>query len=222
MDFLEFWTKCSANGIVMDKGQVESIKRYCNELLYWNQKVNLISRQDEEHLLERHIMHSLAIAKYVDFPSRSRCLDVGTGGGLPGIPLKICFPEINMLLVDSIQKKIKITEMLASHTGLRKIEARCVRAEELANDKNNLQNFDIIVSRAVSKISSIVGWVTRIIKPTGKIVLLKGGDLTEEKKFATDYYPKLEIEEIPIKLFGYKWFEQEDKKIVVCTFRQDK
>ena len=97
---LDFWTTCSANDIVLEKEQVDALKRYHDELIYWNAKVNMISRKDEDNVWDRHILHSLAILKYVTIRPKARVLDVGTGGGLPGIPIKIARPDLKMLLVD--------------------------------------------------------------------------------------------------------------------------
>ncbi|MBK6760935.1 MAG: class I SAM-dependent methyltransferase [Ignavibacteria bacterium] len=116
---VDFWTTCSANNIVIDKAQVDALKRYHDELLYWNKKVNMISRKDEENVWERHILHSLTLMKYVTFPQKARVLDVGTGGGLPGLPIKIARPDLKMLLVDSIRKKTSMTDMFAQHTDSR-------------------------------------------------------------------------------------------------------
>lgn len=219
MDLVKFWTICSTNSIVLSKEQLKIIERYANELKYWNSKVNLISRKDEENIFERHILHSLSILKYVDFPPKSKVLDVGTGGGLPGIPVKIANPEIDMLLVDSISKKIKMTKMFAQHTGLRKIEAICTRAEDLAKDNNYIKRYDFIISRAVAKIELIIDWTKFLAKDKAKFILLKGGDLSEEINSAKIIYPKLKIEEIEINLLGEPYFLNENKKLLICYFQ---
>jgi 16S rRNA (guanine527-N7)-methyltransferase len=219
MDFPEFWTICSANGIVLEIHQLDSIKRYHKELLYWNEKVNLISRKDEENLLERHILHSLSVHKFLEIPKKSRCLDVGTGGGLPGIPLTIVREDLRMLLVDSIAKKIKITAMLAKHTGLKFIEAMAVRAETLSADSKYRNNFDFIFARSVAKIEEVCGWVLNLIKPTAKIVFYKGGDISNEIDAAKEKFDKLHVDIIPISMRGCNWFTEQDKKLVVCYFK---
>jgi len=156
MDLTEFWTIASGNGIVLDKEQLERIERFAKELVYWNKQVNLISRKDEENVLENHILHSISLLKYLEIPPKSRCLDIGTGGGLPGIPIAIATGNISMLLIDSIAKKIKITNMLAKHTGLRNIEAICMRVENLAQNDKYLEHFDFVFARAVTKISDLL------------------------------------------------------------------
>ncbi len=219
MDLVKFWTICSTNSIVLSKEQLKIIERYANELKYWNSKVNLISRKDEENIFERHILHSLSILKYVDFPPKSKVLDVGTGGGLPGIPIKIANPDIDMLLVDSISKKIKMTKMFAQHTSLRKIEAICTRAEDLAKDNNYIKRYDFIISRAVAKIELIIDWTKFLAKDKAKFILLKGGDLREEINSAKMIYPKLKIDEIEINLLGEPYFLNENKKLLICYFQ---
>lgn len=218
MDAIEFWTICAANGILLDREQVRHFERFHDELVIWNKRINLISRQDLDNIYERHILHSLAILKYVDIPARARCMDLGTGGGFPGIPLKIALPQISMLLVDSIGKKIKTTGMLAQHTGMRGIEARQARAETLADDPQYRGAFDVITARAVAPLVQLVSWVEALLKPTGKIICLKGGDLTNEIDEATKKFPHLRVVEHRIVLPGAEWFEEQEKKVLVCTF----
>ena len=154
------------------------------ESLYtdWNSKINVISRKDISEFYERHVLHSLGIAKLIRFKAGSKILDVGTGGGFPGIPLAILFPEVQFYLVDSIGKKIKVVESIAAELNLKNVKAEQVRAEQI-NDK-----FDFVVSRAVTKLPEFVPWVQKNISkkqqnalPNG-ILYLKGGDLTEELK----------------------------------------
>ncbi len=218
MELTEFWTILSANGIILDVEQLKLIERYSKELSYWNEKVNLISRKDIDNLLENHILHSLCVLKYVDIPKKAQCIDIGTGGGLPGIPIKIARPDVKMLLLDSIAKKIKITAMLAKHTSLRGIEAVCKRAEEFAKEKNNYKRFDVVFARSVAKIKTVVIWVKEMLKTDGKIVFLKGGNLKDEIEDAKKLYENLELDEILIDLIGYEKFKKEEKKIIICKF----
>lgn len=152
------------------------------EALYteWNAKINVISRKDIEELYTRHVLHSLGIAKVMEFKPGAGVLDVGTGGGFPGIPLAILFPETNFYLIDVIAKKIKVVQEVASALGLKNVRAEQKRAE------NVNEEFDFIVSRAVTNMPDFVKWVRGKVKkdqnhdlPNG-ILYLKGGDLTEE------------------------------------------
>ena len=152
----------------------------------WNQKINVISRKDIDALYERHVLHALGIAKVLSFAPNARILDVGTGGGFPGIPLAILFPKTDFYLVDSIQKKIGVVNAVAAAVGLKNVKATHQRAEEV-NEK-----FDFVVSRAVTQMPRFVEWVQNKISSTQQhdlangILALKGGDLTEELRA----YPK--------------------------------
>ena len=220
MDPLEFWTICNANGILLSREQVESFERFHDELVYWNEKVNLISRKDVDNIWERHFLHSLSIVKEDCIPQKAQCLDVGCGGGFPGIPIGIARPDINITLVDSIAKKIKLAAMFADHTGQRNFSAQTLRMEELIKGKNQSKRYEIIMARAVAPISSLIGWTKPLLKSNGKYVLLKGGDLTEEIREACASFPDLMVEEKQIHWKGIDWFSQEQKKLLICTFNQ--
>ncbi len=215
MELSEFWTIASANSIVLTVEQLEKFERYAKELVYWNEKVNLISRKDTENVLGRHILHSISMLKYVEVPKKSRCLDIGTGGGLPGIPLAIACEDIQMLMVDSIAKKAKITDMLAKHTELRNISAVSARAETLAENKKYLQYFDFIFARAVTRIADIMSWSSNLLKPNGAYILYKGGDISEELSAARAKFSDFSYEIIELDFFGFPLFKEDEKKIVV-------
>ena len=159
------------------KQQFEQLPELYN---FWNNQINVISRKDIEMLYERRVLHSLGIAKIISFLPGEKVLDVGTGGGFPGIPLAILFPETRFHLVDSIGKKIKVVQEVAKALGLANLTAAHQRAEEV-NDK-----FDFVISRAVTRLKEFYPWVkgkfnkqSKNILPNG-ILYLKGGDLTEE------------------------------------------
>jgi 16S rRNA (guanine527-N7)-methyltransferase len=148
----------------------------------WNSKINVISRKDIDELYTRHVLHSLGIAKVQEFEKGTYILDVGTGGGFPGIPLAILFPETCFYLIDVIAKKIKVVNEVAKALGLQNVKAEQMRAENVKGD------FDFIVSRAVTNMPDFVSWIKDKIKKQNKhelkngILYLKGGDLTEELK----------------------------------------
>ena len=154
------------------------------EALYhdWNSKINVISRKDIDELYTKHVLHSLAIAKVQPFEPGTYILDVGTGGGFPGIPLAILFPETRFYLIDVIAKKIKVVNEVATALGLKNVKAEQLRAENVKSD------FDFIVSRAVTNMPDFVSWIKDKIKKQNNhglkngILYLKGGDLTEELK----------------------------------------
>jgi 16S rRNA (guanine527-N7)-methyltransferase len=156
----------------------------------WNAKINVISRKDIDELYTRHVLHSLGIAKIIEFRPGSKIMDVGTGGGFPGIPLAILHPEVDFYLIDVIAKKIKVVNEVATGLGLKNVKAEQKRAELVK------QEFDFIVSRAVTNMPDFVSWVDDKVSKkqnhelANGILYLKGGDLTEELKDfpkATEY-----------------------------------
>ena len=215
---VDVWTTLSANGIALSKQQMDDLERYHNELRYWNERVNMISRKDMESIWERHIVHSLCLLKYVSFKTKARVLDVGTGGGLPGIPLKIARPDLRVVLVDSIAKKMKIVRMFAQHTDLKNIGTLTARVEDLANDAHYRRAFDVIVSRAVAPVSKLIEWTRPLLAPGGFFVFLKGGDLSEEIGAAQQLFPDLKVTVKDIELFGLPQFKMDEKKVVVCEY----
>jgi 16S rRNA (guanine527-N7)-methyltransferase len=148
----------------------------------WNEKINVISRKDIDALYERHILHSLAIAAICNFDDGAEVVDIGTGGGFPGIPLAIFFPKVKFLLVDSIGKKIKVVNEVAAGTGLKNVQTVHGRVEEIKG-----RTFDFAVSRAVAPLGELWKWINPVIRkgqkseelPNG-LVCLKGGDLGKE------------------------------------------
>lgn len=160
--------------------QLEQFNRLPELYDFWNNQINVISRKDIDQLFERHVLHSLGIAKVISFLPGEKVLDVGTGGGFPGIPLAILFPETQFFLVDSIGKKIKVVQEVAKAIGLKNVKAAHLRAEEV-NEK-----FDFVVSRAVTRLKEFYPWVKSKFNKQSKNVLhngilyLKGGDLQGE------------------------------------------
>ena len=172
----------------------------------WNQKINVISRKDIDNLYERHVLHSLAIAKLYTFLPGAEILDLGTGGGFPGIPLAIFFPETQFTLIDGTGKKIRVVEEVKTALDLTNIQARQIRAEELK------QHFDFVVSRAVAQLDQLINWSFRLLKkkqqhaiPNG-LIALKGGNVQAEIKAL----PRKEYVEVdPISnLFEEVFFEE--------------
>ena len=160
--------------------QLNKLERLPELYKYWNAQINVISRKDEDNFMERHVLHSLAIAKLIQFKPGSKILDIGTGGGFPGIPLAILFPECEFVLVDSIGKKIKVVNEVAHELNLKNVKGIHERAEKVKGQ------FDFIVSRAVTAMSAFLPWTKGKIAGTQNndlkngILYLKGGDLTEE------------------------------------------
>ena len=169
--------------------QIEQFKALEELYKEWNAKINVISRKDIDNLYEKHILHSLAIAAVFDFQAGTEIIDIGTGGGFPGIPLAIFFPEVRFHLVDSINKKLKIVEAIKETIGLTNITTEHIRAEEIKNRK-----YDFAVSRAVAPLNDLWHWSKPLLKssiftvqdPGGihvfnsGLISLKGGDLAQE------------------------------------------
>ncbi|MEJ6675139.1 MAG: 16S rRNA (guanine(527)-N(7))-methyltransferase RsmG [Polaribacter sp.] len=191
----------------LSENQIQQFEKLQGLYQDWNLKINVVSRKDIDELYLRHVLHSLAIAKVVQFKPGAKILDVGTGGGFPGIPLAILFPETQFHLVDSIGKKIKVVNEVVAGLGLENVKTTNGRAEELKD------TYDFIVSRAVAQMETFVRWTKgRISKKQNHdlkngILYLKGGDLSEELKL----YTSATIYEIP------NYFEEdfyETKKVV--------
>jgi 16S rRNA (guanine527-N7)-methyltransferase len=174
----------------------------------WNEKINVISRKDIDSLYEKHILHSLSIAAVFDFPAGTEILDLGTGGGFPGVPLAIFFPEVKFHLVDSIAKKLKIIAAVAEATGLGNITTQHSRVEDIKNRK-----FDFVVSRAVAPLKDLWRWSRPLLKTSARkssddthpgLICLKGGDLALEIQ---DSNTRPRVVNIP-DLFPEPYFEE--------------
>ena len=189
-------------------GQFEQLEALYGE---WNTQINVISRKDMEQFYERHLLHSLGISKVIQFKDGSTVLDVGTGGGFPGIPLAILFPNTQFNLIDSIGKKIKVVNAVQQALGLTNVVAHQLRAEDFT------EKVDFVVSRAVTKMETFVPWVKSNLKSKHQhsikngILYLKGGDLTEELQ----PFPKAVCYELN-DYFGAAFFET--KKVVYLPF----
>ena len=162
--------------------QIEQFSKLKNIYSEWNNKINIISRKDIDNIYERHILHSLVIAKFIKFNNRTTVLDLGTGGGFPGIPLSIIFPDVNFILVDSIRKKIVVVDEIINFLKLKNVKSEWSRAENLD------YKYDFLVTRAVAKMSLLIEWSKGKFNkdsnnqiPNG-IIALKGGNVDEELK----------------------------------------
>ena len=180
--------------------QLEKFSRLQSLYAGWNEKINVISRKDTNHLYERHVLHSLVIAKFILFKEGTKVLDAGTGGGFPGIPLAIFFPQAKFHLVDSTGKKIKVVKAITDALELKNVSAEKSRAEELTN------GYDFVVSRAVAPMKTICDWTMHLVSKADKNeipngwILLKGGDLKNEIRELGK-----PVQEIPVSHF----FEEE-------------
>lgn len=188
--------------------QKEQFSKLLEVYSEWNNQINVISRKDTENFYERHVLHSLGIAKIQEFKDGSDILDIGTGGGFPGIPLAILYPNCNFVLVDSIGKKIKVVQEVAKAIGLTNVTAIHERAENIN------QQFDFVVSRAVTAMPAFLRWIKDKFKKKSLhdfkngVLYLKGGDLTEEMKEVNKFYKIFPLDSI----FEEEFFDT--KKVV--------
>jgi len=178
----------------------------------WNDKINVISRKDVDNLYVNHVLHSLGIAKIISFKPGASILDVGTGGGFPGIPLAILFPDTQFHLVDSIGKKITVVKNVAEALGLKNVKAEQIRAEQIKS------KYDFIVSRAVTRLKEFYGWIHNNVKEKSihemdnGILYLKGGDLEEELAELKRLHQVFDLSQF----FKEEFFET--KKVVFVPF----
>ncbi len=196
----------------LNEKQIEQFTALKGLYTDWNSKINVVSRKDIDALYTRHVLHSLGIVKIMPFAQNSKVLDVGTGGGFPGIPLAILFPDVEFHLIDAIGKKIKVVQEVANALKLENVRAQQIRAQNV-EDK-----FDFIISRAVTNMPDFVQWIKLKITKENKntlkngILYLKGGDLSEELK----NYPKA-IEYPLSEYFKEDFFET--KKVVYLPLK---
>ena len=193
--------------------QVKQFEQLQELYTFWNEQINVISRKDTENFYERHVLHSLGIGKLIQFSDDSKILDIGTGGGFPGIPLAILFPNVHFTLVDSIGKKIKVVNEVALALGLENVIGIHDRAENIKGQ------FDFIISRAVTAMPSFLKWTKGKYAPTQNndlkngVLYLKGGDLTEEFQTVQQKYTLYDLE----NYFNESFFET--KKVVHIAMR---
>ncbi|MBE9488946.1 MAG: 16S rRNA (guanine(527)-N(7))-methyltransferase RsmG [Bacteroidetes bacterium] len=199
----------------LTEDQVEKFEKLKSLYQDWNLKINVVSRKDIDELYLRHVLHSLGIAKLIEFKKDTKILDVGTGGGFPGIPLAILFPECSFHLVDSIAKKLKVVDEVVAGLGLTNVKTTHSRVEDIK------ETYDFIVSRAVAAMPTFVHWVKgKIAKKQNNqlkngILYLKGGDLTEELQnykaatiynlndyFTEDFFETKKLVHLPMKFKG--------------------
>lgn len=171
---------------------------------FWNRHINVISRKDMDMFFVHHVLHSLSIAQIFDFGNNRHVMDLGCGGGFPGIPLAICFPDIRFHLVDSIGKKIKVVNEVSKALDLKNISTEHTRAEDIQGQK-----FDCVVSRAVAPLNDLLRWSSHLLNKKNKhsygLICLKGGDLAKE---INETGRRIKIWEIHDRIFRNDWFKE--------------
>ncbi len=211
---------CSLNGIGCTSQQLDLIDRYVQLLLQYNSKINLISRKDEEEIWRNHILHSVSILTRFNLKKGSRYFDLGTGGGLPGIPLAILHPESHFVLCDSIKKKVDAVEDMRQLLKLHNVETIAVRAEEL-HIESSIKKFDAVFARAITDLKTLCRYAHPLLSTRSEKILIawKGGELTKEIQDARRIKSVSSIDQKLISLISEPYFEEQQKYFVFVHFR---
>ncbi len=217
-----FFRILTANGIVLDEGQRRLFTRYADELRLWNARVNLVSRRDLDRVWEAHMLPSVALLAHTEIAPGARVADIGTGGGLPGIPLKICRPDLHVTLIDSIRKKTEavaamLTTLIAEDARVEDTAVVWGRAEELANLPVHHAAYDIVVARAVAPLVDLAAWARPLLRRGGRLLALKGGDLSLEIDHAVRrHHVRASVKSLT--LHGYNALVVEAKSLIELTW----
>ena len=231
---------CSENGIVLDRNQESLLHQYVVLLGEWNAKINLISRKDEQNIWFSHILHSIVPMFFIQIAPGARVLDLGSGGGLPGVPMAIVRHDLHITLVDSIRKKTTALQDMVKRLSLSNVDVICARAEELGREQQYGKKFDIVIARAVAPLVELIRW-SRPLLSTGKersatrgtagyggqgkqrfsfpfLVALKGGDLEKEISRARIQTGAQKIATVNLLFKGSDELGLEDKKMIIVEF----
>ncbi len=229
------YTICLKNGLPLDDKQLQQLEVYASSLLRWNTAINLVSRRDEENIWTNHILHSLSLLFVVDIPAGLKILDLGTGGGLPGIPLKIARPDLQLTLLDSTRKKVNAVADMVQAIGLSGIEAVWGRAEDVAKEPEHKSSYHLCVARAVAKLQDLVAWSKPLLveqpaqRPHAQagskltasppaLISFKGGGIENELAAAKRLSAVKDIQELNLIYSGSEEVEMTDKKVVYVQF----
>lgn len=223
MTITEFVQICAANGLTLDDGQVTCFAAYADTLAAWNAKVNLVSRKDLDNVWERHMLHSVALLFHAEIAPGARVADIGTGGGFPGIPLKICRPDVSMTLIDSIKKKIgavdaMIRTLYACDRRMDRVRTVCGRAEDLAEIPALRAQHDVVVARAVAPLIDLVTWAKPLLAAHGTLLALKGGPLDAEVAAVRILHPVLSVTCMPLTVQGVPQFAIDEKQLITVQW----
>jgi len=231
----ELWlyTLCKKNNFFITDIQIHRLYSFKTLLLDWNKKINLISRKNEENIWKGHIALSLSMLFKINFRHGMNILDLGTGGGFPGIPLSILLPECSFTLLDSTQKKISCVQSMTESLQLSNVKTLWGRAEELNKKKHYHQSFDAVVMRSVSNLSNLLEWGIPFLKQTKgenvgleklsiaapSLITFKGAEIEEEENIAKNNFRSIALQNIPLTFYGSQEFDNLDKKLIVATIK---
>jgi 16S rRNA (guanine527-N7)-methyltransferase len=231
----EIWlrTIVQKNNLTITDIELSELTEYCVLLERWNKSINLISRRDEENIWRNHILMSLVFLFRIEFPRGAKILDLGTGGGLPGIPLSIMRRDIEFVLVDSIRKKTTAVEDMVEALGLPNVKVVCGRAEDLGRLNIYARTFDAVIARAVSSLDNLVAWAApflkigeaskkfvvstpqRIVLTRPVLISIKGGDLSVENDRARKRFPHITLHSFDVTFNGSEVLDNFGKKIIL-------
>jgi 16S rRNA (guanine527-N7)-methyltransferase len=225
-----FKSVCDVNGFIIKDDALNLLDKFTHLLISQNQQVNLISKTSEVSIWEEHILHCISFLFLRKIKEDSKILDLGTGGGLPGIPLKILYPGLDLTLLDSTGKKIAAVNDMIHDLGLKNIRGISARAEEISSKSEYSQKFDYIICRAVSSLKNIVNWSWRFLNPEvspqndeyvtrNSILILKGGNLDEEIKHIGSNKNIKSIENIELNYSGSETLTNPDKKLIILKMK---
>lgn len=239
-DELWLYTLCKKNGVFITDIEISLLTRFKTLLIEWNKKINLISRKNEDTIWKNHIAVSLSLLFKIDFSSPSNILDLGTGGGFPGIPLSIILKNNRFVLLDSTQKKIIVVQSILQDLKLPNVTAIWGRAEEIQKQSGMAGSFDIVVARSVSNLPNLLEWGLPFLRDRKSdtadaeensskryhttspfLVTFKGGEIDDEEKIAKRKFPKVKLRTIPLIFEGSEEFENQDRKLIVATTTHD-
>jgi 16S rRNA (guanine527-N7)-methyltransferase len=237
-DELWLYTFLQKNKLQTTEHQIRRLSIFKTLLLEWNKKINLVSRKNEEALWKSHISFSLTMLFKINFPNGTKILDLGTGGGFPGIPLSVMLFDCSFLLLDSTQKKITAVQSMIDEMELNNVQTIWGRAEDLQRKENLNGSFDFVVARSVSNISNLVEWGIPFLKQSlykktsdepgneritlahPALITFKGGEIDDELIAVKNKFQKIDLQIIPLIFSGSEEFENQDKKIIVASIKK--
>jgi 16S rRNA (guanine527-N7)-methyltransferase len=235
-EFIEFEKVCRNGGILLEESQRNQFKDYVNLLLQWNSRINLVSRRSVENIWTEQILHCLAPWTVVRFPESQRILDLGTGGGLPGIPLAILRPDADIVLLDSVRKKTDALREIVKALGLKRVSVATGRAEELGRSAEFAAAFNSVLARGVAPLEELIRWARPMLARSSRVkvdvrsgqrpfllegstlIALKGGDLAGELRAAAVKTGERDLEVFDLPLLDEVETGLEGKKLVVVRF----